>query len=207
MSAITVTTDVEVCNMALDMLKEATITALNENRAAARWMNRNFIPTRNLVLTSHVWKFAMLRAELTEDPTKPAFEWAHRYLKPADCFRVLPLRVGGTINGRTIPHQVEGDFILTSATSPIKIRYISEVTNIAAWPAPFVWAVAARLAAGIAHTLTGKMSMVEISLAQFREALALAASLDSAEGTHAQQYATAYDDARYYTRDGLREVL
>ena len=207
MSAITVTTDVEVCNMALDMIKEATITALNENRAAARWMNRNFIPVRNIVLTTHVWKFAMRRASVAEDPAPPAFEWSHRYAKPSDCMRVLPLRVGGTLNGRTIPHQVEGDFILTSAASPLKIRYISTVSNIAEWPAPFVWAVASKLAAGISHTLTGKLSMVEISEARFREALTMAASLDSAEGTHAQQYATDYADARYYTRDGLQEVL
>jgi hypothetical protein len=207
MSVITVTTDTEVANIALDMVKEATITDLDENRAAARWMKRNFIPTRNLVLTSHVWKFAMKRAEIPEDPTPPDFEWSHRYPKPSDCFRVLPLRVGGTLDGRVIPHQVEGNFILTSTTSPLKIRYISEVANIAEWPAPFVWAVASRLAAGIAHTLTGKMAMVELSLSQFREALALAASLDSAEGSHAQQYATDYNDARYYVRDGLNEVL
>jgi hypothetical protein len=202
MSAVTLNTDVEVANLALDMVKEAPITDMNENRAASRWMNRNFVPTRNLVLTAHVWKFAMKRAEIAASATAPAFEWKYAYPKPEDCLRVLPLRQNGLMNGRLIPHAVEGSDILTNATSPIRIRYISVVENVAEWPIHFVEAVAARLAAGIAHTLSGKTTMVEISEQRYRAALTMAASIDSAEGTHAQQYATDYDDARwYYTRD------
>ncbi len=40
--------------------------------------------------------------------------------------------------------------------------------------------------------------MVELMKLDYREALTMAASIDAAEGTHADQYATTYDDARYY---------
>jgi hypothetical protein len=195
----TVTSDVEVANLALDMLKEAPITSMTENRTAARWMNRNFVPVRNLVTIAHVWKFAMHRATLAADAVPPEFDWKYQYRKPADCLRVLPLRVGGTLNGRLITHIVENDYILTNAPAPLYIRYLRVIPDPSLWPPTFVDAVAAKLAAKSAHLLTGKQSMVELANANFTQALQFAASIDSAEGTHAQQYATTYDDARYYS--------
>lgn len=200
----TVSTPVEVANLALDMVKEAPITDMDENRAASRWMKRNFVPTRNYVMNTQIWKFAMTRASLPEDPTPPAFEWTRRFKKPSDCFRVLPLRDGGRMDGRLIPHQVEGDYILTNAPAPLKVRYIRVVENPAEWPAHFVELVATKLAFGIAHTMTGKTSMLEILNQKQAQAAALAASIDAAEGSHAEQYATSYDDARYYY-SGLTE--
>jgi hypothetical protein len=198
MSAVTATTDVEVCNLALDLVKEAPILNFEENRFAARWMKRNFVPVVNMLMAKHVWKFAMTRAALPELSDAPAFEWRHQYRKPEDCLRVLPLREGGTLNGRLISHVVEGDLILTNATGPLLVRYLAAKHNPAEWPAPFVEAATTRLAAGIANMMTGKQSLVEVLTVTHERALAAAVSIDSAEGTHAEQYATAYDDARYY---------
>jgi hypothetical protein len=198
MSTVTVTTDLEVCNLALDILKESPITSLEENRTPARWMSRNFVPIRNMVLISHIWKFAMARASLAEDPVKPDFEWDHKFRKPSDCLRVIPLRVGGTLNGRLIPHVVEGDFILTDAGAPLLIRYLKVIADPALWPPLFVDAVATKLAARAAHFITGKQAMAELANVLHKEAIIMAASMDGAEGTHAAQYATAYDDVRYY---------
>ena len=194
----TVQSEVEVANLALDILKEAPIVSMDESRTAARWMRRNFVPVRNLVTIAHVWKFAMDRAVLAEDAIPPEFDWKHRYRKPSDCLRVLPLRVGGTLDGRLITHIVENDYILTNASAPLYIRYLKAVPDVAEWPPTFVDAVAAKLASKCAHLLTGKQAMVELATAQFQQSLQFAASIDSAEGTHAQQYATSYDDARYY---------
>jgi hypothetical protein len=198
----TVATDLEVCNLALDHLKESPITSLDENRAPARWMARNYVATRNMVMVSHIWKFAMDRARIAEDPAKPDFEWEHRFRKPTDCLRVLPLREGGTLNGRLIPHVVEGDFILTNAGGPLFVRYLKVVANPALWPPLFVDAVSTKLAARSAHFITGKQAMVELAVALHKEAILMAASIDGAEGTHAAQYATTYDDARYYDTMG-----
>lgn len=198
MSAVTVKSDVEVVNLALDMVKEAPVASLDENRTAARWMKRNFTPIVNEVMMAHIWKFAMTRAELPADATAPAFEWTYRYKKPSDCLRILPLRYGGTLNGRLIQHVVEGDYILTNAPAPLKIRYLAVQPNVAKWPPTFVKAVACKLAHGVAHVLTGKQALVEMIKDDYREALSFAASVDSSEGSHADQYATEYDDARYY---------
>jgi hypothetical protein len=201
MSAVTVVTDLEICNMALDFVKETPITSLDEDRTAARWMKRNYKPVRNIVLTTIPWKFAMKRAMLPEDPEKPAFEWDKRFRKPNDCMRVLHLRYQGRMNGALIPHQVEGDFILTNAGAPLPIRYISLIDDVARWTPMFCDAVAYKLAARIAHLLTGKQSMVEMNNVMFRETLTLAASIDAAEGSVAVQYATTYDLARHSGSD------
>jgi hypothetical protein len=198
MSVSTITTDVELANLALDKVKEAPITDLSENRAAARWMNRNIGPITNMVMNAQIWKFAMERTVLSEDPTPPTFGWNHRHQKPADCFRVLPLRVNGLLNGRLIPHVVEGDYILSNVSGDLKVRYLKEVTDYSAWPVHFVNAVACKLAADIAHYLSGKQSMKETLDVDYQQALAFAASLDAAEGTHAEQVANDYADARYY---------
>ncbi len=207
MSVVTVQSNVEVANIALDKVKEAPILDFGENRAAAKWMSRNFDATRNLVMTLQAWKFTLKRAELPEDAQPPLFDWNHRYRKPEDCLRVLMLRGPGAVrgqgkmNGPLIPHAVEGDFILCDHGPPLKIRYISLQTNPATWPAPFVDALACKLAANIAHTLSGKMSMVEVNEQRFQTALQTALLMDAAEATHAAQYATEYQDARYYHYD------
>jgi hypothetical protein len=200
----TVTTDVEVANLALDMVKEAPITSMDDNRAAAKWMKRNFIPARNFMLNKQSWKFAMKRDELAEDATAPAFEWTRRYKKPADCFRVLPLRFEGKLNGRLVPHQVEGDYILTNAAAPLRVRYIKTIDNVAEWPAHFVEAMATMLAFRISSYLTGKMAMAEALKQEYATAMQVALSMDASEGTHEQQVANTYDDARFYY-SGLQE--
>ncbi len=198
MSVVTYQSEIEVMNRALDFLREAPIASIDENRLPARWMKRNFPAVRNQVANMHIWKFMMQRATLAADPTPPAWEWSYQYRKPTDCLRVLPLRHEGKMDGILIPHQVEGDFILTNAPAPLRIRYLKLETNVAKWPATFINAVAAKLAEELAPQLTGKQSAAGDMKVKFSEYMTMAASIDSAEGSHAQQYATDYDSARYY---------
>ena len=194
-----VNSEVEIANMALDMVKEAPISSFNDDRAPARWMHRNYALYRDVVLTSHIWKFAMARTVLSEDTTKPDFGWASRYRKPDDCLRVLPLRFQGSMNGMLIPHEVEGEYILINTTGPVRIKYVRRVTNVSEYDnAPlFIQALAAKLAASIAFWMTGREKIVEFANAQFKEAIIMAQHIDSAEGTEPDQYANAYDEPRH----------
>lgn len=57
--------DVDVFNQALDLLKEAPITTFTDtDRDVAAWGLRNYIPSRNAELREHPWKFAIKRATL-----------------------------------------------------------------------------------------------------------------------------------------------
>lgn len=53
--------DVDVANQALDLLKEAPITAFTDDTPEARWMARNYSTSRNAELREHPWKFALKR--------------------------------------------------------------------------------------------------------------------------------------------------
>lgn len=204
----TVSSEVDIANIALDMIKEAPIQQMDDNRAAARWMSRNFYPYRDFVLSTHPWRFALKRASLAADSTAPEFGWDNRYQLPSDCLRPLAPRFQGALDGRLIPHEVEAGFVLTNAPAPLLLRYISRTENISQYSNTplFVEAFAAKLAAGIAHWMTGKQGMAERAEVIFREALEAARFMESNQGTPAQQYANAYDDARFeYTKSNTRD--
>jgi len=62
------TTDVEICNLALaKMGHKAAITTLTQANDAARQCNRLFEPERDLMMQGHPWNFAMKRVEYDED--------------------------------------------------------------------------------------------------------------------------------------------
>ena len=56
--------DVDVFNLALDLLKEAPITAFTDDTAEAEWGTRNYALARNAELREHPWKFALKRKVL-----------------------------------------------------------------------------------------------------------------------------------------------
>ena len=57
-------TDVDICNLALDLLKEAPITTLTDGTPEANWLLRNYVTARNAELREHPWKFALKRRVL-----------------------------------------------------------------------------------------------------------------------------------------------
>ena len=57
-------TPTDIVNLALDMLKEAPITSIDEGRPIAMWCKRNFDVTRDALLEEADWNFALKRAEL-----------------------------------------------------------------------------------------------------------------------------------------------
>lgn len=56
--------DVDVFNQALDLLKESPITAFTDDRPVASWGTRNYVTSRNAELRENPWKFAIRRRVL-----------------------------------------------------------------------------------------------------------------------------------------------
>ncbi len=56
--------DVDVFNLALDVLHESPITSFTDGTAVSDWGLRNYIPSRNGELREHAWKFALTRRQL-----------------------------------------------------------------------------------------------------------------------------------------------
>lgn len=179
---------IDIYNMALDLLQEAPLTSLTQDKDQADWLNRNYKPARDAELRAHPWNFALDRAEIAEDATAPAFEWDHRYLMPTDVLAIRNLTVNGKLNGAPIEYEVEGSYILTDQDSPLKLRYVKRIENEGYFDPLFVEALVAKLAYKMSHWMTGKQSFSERIREDYREAILRARAADAIETIHADVY-------------------
>ena len=160
---------VDICKLALDILKEAEISSLTEERPTARWCNRNFAVERDAALAVAPWVFAIKRASLAEGAV-PSFGWEHSYTLPADYIRSLGFNYDGGFNYPRLRHQIENGALLTDQGDTAYLRYIFRNENYGQYPATFVRYLAARLASRGAHWITGKTSYVQIAAGMMDDA-------------------------------------
>lgn len=174
--------ETQIYNAVLDKLSEETVLATTDEKAVARWLNRNYPIQRDVLLQRHTWNFALSRKLLPADTAKPAFEWQWQYQVPDDSLRILPLTYDGYRNSPQIPYVVEGTKILTNRGAPLRVRYIFRQENSALFTPIFVDLLSQVLAANFAYNLTGKANyakqLLDIANVSFLEA----ARIDSLEG-------------------------
>ncbi|MCR9239691.1 MAG: hypothetical protein NXI17_23720 [Alphaproteobacteria bacterium] len=173
--------EIDVWNLALDMLHEAPVSAVDEDTSVRLWFTRNFAQTRDSELRKFPWNFALERASIAASVDTPAWHWSYKYELPGDCLRMMPLRQAGALNGTLIPYELEGDAILTNATAPLKLRYIKRVETVGLWDALFVDVLAAKLASKMAHWITGKGSFAQLAEQSYQQTLRQARQIDALE--------------------------
>jgi hypothetical protein len=181
------TSKTSMMNAALDLLEEDPLLSPDDDRMAARWMNRNYGLVRDALLRSHPWNFAMWRALLPalagSDPRAPAWGWDYGYQLPTDSLRVLPLTRDGYSNSPPIQHAIEGRVIFTDASGPLKVRYIRRIEDETLFDASFANAFPIALAFRAASLITGKQSYAQALREAAREALEQAKQDDVLEST------------------------
>jgi hypothetical protein len=139
--------EVEICNRALIKIGEKTILSLADNSKPARICNTLYAPTRDLVLRSHPWNFAIKRVELAQNTAGPAYDYAYSYKLPTDCLRVL-------IPNREIwEYGIEGRNLVTDYAGSL-IKYIARITDPNIFDSSFAEALACKIAAEAAVALT-----------------------------------------------------
>ena len=190
------TTNTDICNLALDMLAEAPISDITDDRRIARWLNRNYDNAREVALRSNPWKFAIERVELTKESTAPVFGWDFRYIVPADSLRVLPITWTGKRDSRTIEYEFENKEILTNHSGPLKVRYIKNITTVPDMASDFHLFLAATIAQRMAHWMTGKSNYAAIAKEAATEALLNAYNTDAIEEPMADAEDNEYLDVR-----------
>jgi hypothetical protein len=150
--------EVDVANLAIDILDDYPIADLEEDTVVGRFMARNFWRAFDDVLYAYPWYFARARDILAADAVEPDFGWDYSYTLPSDCVRPLPLRRNGDWNDVPIPYEIEGNKLLTDQADPLYFNYISRVENPGLWTPPFVRVLAMTLAVYGAQSITGKES-------------------------------------------------
>ncbi len=177
--------NVDIVNRALSKLGEARLTSLTDGTTSAGLASSLFETVRDSEISGHTWNFAKTRTMLPAEAEKPAFGWAHQYLLPADCLRVLeagpwPQAVlDGYIDGDRRSFVLEGQHILTNHGPALNLTYLRRVTDAGLFPPAFVETLASRLAVEMCETLTASNSKREMAWKEYEQALRRARRLNA----------------------------
>jgi len=170
-------TEVSICSNALRQLGDDPITSLLDNTERARLCNAFYAPTRDSVLRSHPWNFAVVRQSLSKLTSTPIFDYAYEYSLPTDpyCLRVLQMEY------TDYEFKIEGRKLL-SDEGTAKILYIGKITNTAEFDPMFTEVLTAKLAAELCYAVTGSNTLTKQMWDLYDSKLSEARSIDGMEG-------------------------
>lgn len=175
-------TDVSICSNALRRLGDEAITSLTDDSQRARLCNAFFADTRDTVLRSHPWNFAITRAKLSRLTNPPAYEYNYQYALPTNpyCLRVLSMEYPDYV------FKIENDAtygrVLLTDESTANILYIARVTNAVLFDAMFTDVLTAKLAVDLAYPVTGSAQLQAQMEKIYQQKLSEARSIDGQEG-------------------------
>jgi len=174
---------VEIANRALTKLGEERILLLTDDLKAARVMNSMFDLVRDAEIRRFNWNFAMKRDSLLALVDAPAWGFKYQYPLPADFLHLVQVneyyvRTNVTYRGQWA---VEAGKILTDYDAPLKVRYLSRVTDTALFDPLFVEVLACKLAMEACETLTQSESKMGRAAEQYKFAVTEALRQDAIE--------------------------
>jgi hypothetical protein len=142
------TSDVSICNLALQKLGAARITALTDDSRNARSCNACYTLERDKELRAHPWTFATKRIVLAPDATAPAFDFDYAFSIPQDCLRILPP------NTYALDWKFESNKILTNAGDTLNLVYTARIEDPTVYDPCFVEALACKMAWHMCEEIT-----------------------------------------------------
>jgi len=189
-------TEVSICSNALRRLGDDLITSLTDDTERARLCNAFYQDSRDLVLRSHPWNFAITRASLAQLSDTPAYGYNYMYSLPTDpyCLRVLEMEYADFIF--KIENDATNGRVLVTDESTAKILYIARITNPTLFDSMFVETLTSKLAADLAYPITGSVQLQGQMEKMYRDKLSEARSVDGMEGFVDDLVSTTFTDFR-----------
>jgi hypothetical protein len=170
--------NVAIANLALTKLGDLRILNLTDNTKPAREVNAVFDMTRDYLQRRFSWRFCIKRANLAADTTVPLWDWSYQYPIPADCMRILQVGqwypspdLSDLISTGGQEYVLEGKYILSNQAGPLKLRYLSRVTDPVQFDAAFDMAFSAYLAYILAEPLTASAEQKQMAYNDYRNAI------------------------------------
>lgn len=178
------TTDIGVCNLALDLLKEsniASLTATPTGLLCGRWYDI----VRRSTLAAYNWNFALLSATIARGGTPTISDYTDYYTLPATLLKLraiadptIPLgRKRYEIQGLTLLYDNGGADDEDSAT--LEVWYTKDETTISTWSPLFLDLMAYELAIKFGKKLTARPGIMKDIKEDLIEIRRLARSVDS----------------------------
>ena len=161
------TSQIQICNRALQLLGSQSIATINDNSKGARAMNRAYQPVLLSELRSNFWRFSIKRAILAAAATQPLFGPANYFPLPPDWVMLAPAdNAGPALYGATVGYntgfgpqgsqglprdwQIENSgnqvCLVTNDPAPLYVRYVSSAITEAQFDVSFAEALSAALA-------------------------------------------------------------
>ena len=175
------TSQVQICNLALSRLGANTITALTDGTTEAKLCNTFFTDIADEVMIEGSWSSTIARASLAQTTTTPSFGYSYEFQLPVDpkCLKVLNIDEAAPGNE---PFKIEGDKLLSDSTT-VKIRYIQRLTDTEDWDVFLRRAFISRLASELAYPLTGDDKKARIELERYELFLSRGLAQDGQQGS------------------------
>lgn len=201
--------DIQICNIALSNIGVAPIQSFQENSKAARECNLRYGVSRDSVLRDHDWNFARKTETLALLPdTYLGYSYAYQY--PVDCVaarkiyddktELLSTAVYVDANGEAaardeIKFELLGQKILTEKAEAVLI-YTYRVENSSLFDGLFIDALCYRLAADLAPSLRGQVSLQDRMMKAYSLLVMQAKQASLAEGQGDLKETSGFVEAR-----------
>jgi hypothetical protein len=147
-----ITSDIDICNLALDYLNVRNITSFEENTKESKKCSAWYDIVRKSLLTNLNASFAIERARLVEIADfVPVYGYKKAYALPKDLLQVLNL--GSPIECNL--YQIEKNKLYCNEDiENVNIRYLVDVKDVTQFDSDFVDLLALKLAEKICTPLT-----------------------------------------------------
>lgn len=165
---------IDICNRALSILGQGTISSLSENTPLALACNIHWPPIRQSLLSEHTWNSVSRRADLARLTERPAFGYKYYYQLPSNCLTVIKTEDGSFF-------EREGGKILSNSEK-CQIYYVLDTEDTTLFSPKLTDVAVYKLAAELAYPTTKSSSLAQSILAESKEKLLDAKQVDSFEG-------------------------
>lgn len=205
------TSDTAIANLALRRLGDYELTNLaTDQTKAGRVMRTHYEHTRDLLLRSHPWNWAIKRATLAASATAPNHEFSYAFPLPVDCLKVVSCDfeqatvtyfdayIGQyTLPGEYRVERVANQLCIVTDEEACKIEYIAKIEDVSQFDPLFVDLLACRLAAECAYGITQNRSVAEQMWQIYERKWTDATGTDAQEGTARPLIADSWLGARF----------
>lgn len=170
---------IELCSSALIKLGADGISSFDDGSAEARVAARLYPIARDALLCAHPWSFARAQAKLARLAADPTTDFAYAFQLPIDFLRALS--AGDQVRGRGMVYQIVNRQ-LHSDWEEVVLNYLFRPGE-GDFPAYFVAALVARLAAEFCMPLTENGTRADRLASLAENELRLARLVDSQQDT------------------------
>lgn len=173
---------VDILNRALIKLGAAQITSITDNTKAARILSGLWDTVRKAELTRRFWYFALARAALPALSSAPAWGFDTQFQLPPDFLKIMQVNdtfiAPGLVDYRSgddSAYAIEGSNILTNFATPLKIRYVMDVTDTSLFDPLFDEVLASKIAYEACYAITQSRDGQNAAMTDYKQAVKEAA--------------------------------